>query len=490
MRTRPAPAAAPTRATASASAPTRHLRRIAAVASLVFVPLAAHSQSDPALKLSTTNQTAGTEFRAGVSDLQNLSMESASEHFKAAMTADPSFGLARVIYATIGGVPTSQLEAETNRGVVDAARGSTNELVLATAYREFALGHNAAATALLAAASKMMPNDALAAWQGEGGFGMPYAAARQFVAAHPTYPLAYNTLAYQEWFAGNRAAALAAAKRQTEILPNAPNPYDTYAELLQWNGDFAGAAAQYTKAAATAPKFPEAYAGLAEVAALQGQYDQARSYLNQAIANAWTPTEKLGYKRQIVGTYVLQGAPASDVANALEAAIAEAKAQGNGPQTAMLYSELATVQARSGNVSAAHQTLATAQAANQSVPWNVRYFGAMAHGLMKHWGPAAQELSALKSMATSDASVPPAALAALEGYQLTQQGKPADALKILMAADTTNVLVASRIAEAHAALGHPAEAETWNSRIRANYAVALGDFTDVNSRRRAAAMRR
>ncbi|HET7614615.1 MAG TPA: hypothetical protein VFK26_11880, partial [Gemmatimonadaceae bacterium] len=131
-----------------------------------------------------------------------------------------------------------------------------------------------------------------------------------------------------------------------------------------------------------------------------------------------------------------------------------------------------------------------AQAANPSVPWNVRYFGAMAHGLMKHWGPAGQELSALKSMAASDASVPPATVAALEGYQLTQQGKPADALRILMAADTTNVLVASRIAEAHAALGHQSEADIWNSRIKANYAVALGDFTDVNSRRRASGTRR
>jgi hypothetical protein len=114
----------------------------------------------------------------------------------------------------------------------------------------------------------------------------------------------------------------------------------------------------------------------------------------------------------------------------------------------------------------------------------------MAHGLMKHWAPAGQELAALKSMAASDpSSVPPAQLAALEGYQLTQQGKPADALKILMAADTTNVLVASRIAEAHAVLGHQIEADTWNSRIKANYAVLLGDFTDVNSRRRATTRR-
>ena len=47
------------------------------------------------------------------------------------------------------------------------------------------------------------------------------------------------------------------------------------------------------------------------------------------------------------------------------------------------------------------------------------------------------------------------------------------------------VLVANRMAEARAGLGHPAEAGAWNKKVNANYAMALGDFTNVNSRRRA-----
>ena len=50
---------------------------------------------------------------------------------------------------------------------------------------------------------------------------------------------------------------------------------------------------------------------------------------------------------------------------------------------------------------------------------------------------------------------------------------------------TTNVLVMNRIAEAHAALGHAADAAAWNAKVNANYALSLGDFTNVNSRRRA-----
>ena len=464
---------------------TRSTRYIAAVAILSVVPLAARSQTDPSLKLSTTNPTAAAEFRAGMNDAQNVSFESATAHFKAAMDADPNFGLARVLYASTAPIDPTQQNTELNRGVVDAARGTNNELVVAAAYREATLGHTDAASALFRAASQLIPTDRFIAWQAAGAFNAPLPATREFVTRYPNYPIGYNTLAYQAWAAGDRAAALAAAKRQVELLPNAPNPHDTYAEILQWNGNFADANTHYKHATTLSPRFPEAYAGLAEVAALQGQYDQARSYLNQAIANAWTPQEKLGYMRQIVGTYVLQGAPA-DVTKSLEAAIAEAKAQGDARMTAALYSQLATVQANAGNANAAHQTLATAKAASPNVPWNVHYFGAMAHGLMKHWAPAAQELADLKAQAAANpGTVPPDRIPALEGYQLTQQGKPADALKVLMATDTTSVLIMNRIAEAHAALGHPAEAAAWNNRVNTNYALNLLDFTNVNSRRRA-----
>jgi tetratricopeptide (TPR) repeat protein len=464
---------------------TRSTRFIAAVAILSVVPLAARSQTDTSLKLSTTNPTAAAEFRAGMSDFNNLSFESTTAHFKAAVDADPNFGLARVLYAGGGLLDPNQLNTELNRGVVDAARGTNNELIVAAAYREAQLGHNDAANALFRAASQLMPGNELLAWSATGGFGAPLATTREFVTRHPNYPIGYNTLAYQAWAAGDRAAALAAAKRQVELIPTAPNPHDTYAEILQWNGNFAEAAAHYKQAAAVPPKFPEAYTGLAEVAALQGQYDQARTYLNQAIANAWTPQQKLGYMRQIVGTYAMQGAPA-DVTKALEAAIAQAKAQGDGISTAILYSQLATVQANAGNANAAHQSLATAKAASATAPYQVHYFGGVAHGLMKHWAPAGQELAALKAQAAANpGTVPPDRIPALEGYLLTQQGKPADALAILMKGDTTSVLIMNRVAEAHAALGHPAVAATWNNRVNTNYALNLQDFTNVNSRRRA-----
>jgi tetratricopeptide (TPR) repeat protein len=465
---------------------TRFTSLVVASAILWLVPVAVRSQADSALKLSTLNPRAATEFRAGISDYQNLSLESAYTHFKAAVDADPNFGLARVLFAsTSADLTLADRNAELNRGVADAARANTNELVLAAAYREAALNHTGATKALFSAASQMMPSDRLAALGAAGGvfgFGAPLPALRELVTRYSDYPIAYNTLAYLSWFAGDHTGALAAAKRQVELNPTAPNPHDTYAEILQWSGNFADAAAHYKQAALLSPKFPEAYAGLAEVAALQGQYDEARGYLNQAIANAWTPQEKLGYMRQIAGTYALQGAPDA-LLKQLDAIVAEAKVQNNPQIVATTYAQIAATRANAGNTAGAHQALTMAQAASP----DVYYYGAMTHAMLKHWSPAGQQLGALKARAATDPSVAKDRIAAAEGFQLTQQGRPADALKILMAADTTNLLVMNRIAEAHAALGHSAEAAAWNNRITTNYALNLADFPAVNARRRARA---
>jgi hypothetical protein len=67
-----------------------------------LAPPAAKSQTDTALKLTTTVPQASAEFRAGVVDWENFSPEAAASHFGAAIKADPNFGLARVMYGFAG----------------------------------------------------------------------------------------------------------------------------------------------------------------------------------------------------------------------------------------------------------------------------------------------------------------------------------------------------------------------------------------------------
>ena len=460
-----------------------------------LTPVAARSQTDTSLKLSTTVPQAAAEFKAGVRDWENISIESAASHLAAATKADPSFGLARVLYgvtAAAGAQMTrAQALAEINHGVADAAaRGNTNELLLAAAYRESFQGNPRVATEIFDAAAHLLPTDRLVAVNAVGAVG-PGAgpgefvpALREFIAKNPDYAPAYNTYAYSSWANGDRAAAVAAAKKQAELNPNAPNPHDTYGEILQWNGNFPEALAEYRRATTTPPRFPGAYSGMAEVEALQGHYDQARAYLNQAIANAWTPRQKLFNMFEIAGTYALQGGANEALIKQLDAIAAEAKAQNDLDAAAVAIAEKAATYASANNIAAAHKAIADAKATSSPEPWDVNYFATMAHALLKHWGPANAELATMKQKTTDNPGIRRTLVAAAEGNLATQQGHPEDALKILMAADTTDISVMNRIAEAHAALGHPAEANKWYGRISNNFALSLSDFPAVNARRR------
>jgi tetratricopeptide (TPR) repeat protein len=460
---------------------------LVAAALFAVINLPAAGQSQSAVEFKTTNEQAVNEFKVGIAHMQYASADEASTHFAAAFKADPNFGLARVNWALTANLPTAQRDAEIDRGVADAAaHGSDGELIMATAIRELAYGRPNVSAALFRAASLLRPSDRLAEFASMLDLSgkEAIAARRELVKRHPDYALTYNQLAFDLWNAGDRSGALAAAKKQIELDSTASNPHDSYAHLLQWNGDFDAAKAHYLRAVSLPSPYPGSYGGLAEIAALQGKYDEARSYLNRAIAASYTPFEKLRYMRQIAGIQALQGEPDA-LTRQLEAVADAAKTDDRPDVAAEAYAQIAAVQAMAGRVDAAHKYVASAKAAAPVDSWWPNYYAAVAHSELKHWAPANVEISALKAKAAKNGNVSGAHIAAAEGFLLSRQGKADEALKVLMAADTTNFIVINRIAEAHAALGHTAESVKWNKRITDNYAVELTDFPGVNARRRA-----
>jgi tetratricopeptide (TPR) repeat protein len=452
---------------------------------LISLPAVAHSQSDVDFK--TTNQRAIDEFNLGVRNAEYNSSDEASNHFAAALRADPGFGLARVFWALFAQLPPVRLEAEITRGIADAAHGTDNELILALAVHEFSLNRPNVGAALFRAASELRPSDRYAGLLAMSGLSGndALAAHRDFAARHPEYALTYNSLAFDLWFAGDRAGALAAAKKQIEFDSAASNPHDSYAHLSQWNGDFDAAKIHYRTAVKLPSPYVGSYGGLAEVAALQGNYAEARGYLDKAIGASYTSYERLDYMQQVAGTYALQGGHVDALARQLEAIAAAAKSDGRMNVVAEAYGQIAASRAAEGKADVAHKYIETSMRGAPSDAWWQHYYAAVAHAQLKHWTPAANEISALKSMQSRHVKVSADHLAAAEGYLLTQQGKPNEALKALMSADTTSYIVMNRIAEAHAALGHRAEAMAWNKRIADNYNVGLADFPGVNARRRA-----
>ena len=457
------------------------------VSMVIFSFLAAHSavSQTPALTL-TASPAAVAEFRQGWAAAEMNQFEPSIKHLKAALSQDPGFGLARVLYVFQGGVSNSQQTAELNRGVADAAKGGTAELLLAMAWREQAENRAPQARALLKAVTELLPTDpflasSLASANAGAGRADAYAALKEVAKKFPDYAPIYNSLAYSGWAAGDHVAALTAAEKQVQLAPRNPNAHDSYAELMQWNGKLPEALHHYQEAVDIDPTFVEALIGMAEVETLQGHYDKAAGYVNQAIARTSIPSQKVTYMRDLAGVYAVANNRPKGLA-ALAAAVNAAKAEGNNQLAALMLAQEAASYAAGGDAKSAHAYLDMARATYPEPAAGVSFFAAMAHGRLKHWAPATAAIAAAK--AAPDAALLGDRILAAEAFLATGQGKPADAIALLSKADVTDALVAGRLAEAYAATGNTAEATKLQQQISNDYALNLANWAGANARAR------
>lgn len=264
-------------------------------------------------KLEVTAKS--SEARAAFADAwfnwANVNATRADSLSKAALELDPEFGLARAVGAAVApGLNQGQREVELNRAVADAARGSTNELLVAALIRAIVLTRNAEAAALSDAASALMPNDADVAFLRavRNGFGVAttedlIGVTRKF----PEYAAAYNLIAYRRYAEGNPSAALLMAETYMKLAPNHPNSHDTYAEILQFNGRLPEAMQHYQRALEIDPGYNAGEAGLAEVHMLMGHPAVARDAYAKAASHARTPTTRLNSLASGAAIYVLEG---------------------------------------------------------------------------------------------------------------------------------------------------------------------------------------
>lgn len=172
----------------------------------------------------------------------------------------------------------------------------------------------------------------------------------------------------------------------------------------------------------------------------------------------------------------------------LMAVVKEAKAQGNPRIAANAYSQLAASSANAGNAKAAHDYLALAYATDTAKSSTIGFYAAMAHGMLKHWGPAMEAIVAAK--AAPDYLPAAARVAAAEAFLETSQGRPTKAIEPIVGADLTDPVVAGRLAEAYLAAGRADDAAKLQQKIIDNRAIVLADFGGANARARARASQR
>jgi tetratricopeptide (TPR) repeat protein len=239
------------------------------------------------LQVTTTSADARTAFWAAWSDQNNVFASRARLQAVKAVSLDPAFGLARTHSAAIaaGSVLTPvQREQELNRGVADAAKGSTGELILAAAMRAAALNRDAEAQALAAAAVALMPDDPyVATFQVSIAPGNRTALVLALTRKFPDFAPPYNTLAYAQRTAGDTVLALKTIGEYVRLAPTHPNAHDSYAEMLQSSGRYAEAISHYERAVQLDSTFAMGYAGIAESNMLQKKYPEAITHMQRAL---------------------------------------------------------------------------------------------------------------------------------------------------------------------------------------------------------------
>src|SRR5687768_13169514 len=316
------------------------------------------------LTFTTASEEArNSTFEAAV-NLFNAHPALAASHAKKALAADPSLGMARAMYAWANPpeLTAEQREQELNRAVVDAARATTAELLGATTIRAIALNRNDEANVLLDAMVALLPDDPvppyLRAIRGTDQAKVVAdleAVTRRF----PTFPPAFNLLAYQRWAAGDREGALRAVQEYVRLAPNHPNTHDSYAEILQFAGRLPEALQHYQQSVRLDSSFGGGALGVAEVHMLMGHPAVARAEYAKAAEVATTPAAKLAARAAGASMYLLEAKP-KDAVRDLMAVAAAAEQQNLKPQAAGYHRVAALIEAMFGDRNAIAPHLAKA----------------------------------------------------------------------------------------------------------------------------------
>jgi len=265
------------------------------------------------LQVTTSSADARTAFWAAWSDQTNVFMSRARLQALKAVSLDPAFGLARTFSASIAlpasGLTPVQREQELNRGVADAAKGTTGEFIMAAAMRANALGRDAEAQTLAAAAVALMPDEPyVATFQVSIAPGNRTPALLALTRKFPTFAPPYNTLAYAQLAAGDSAVGLTTIGEYVRLAPTHPNAHDSYAEMLQMNGKYAEAITHYERAVQIDSTYAQGYAGIAESNLLLKKYPDAITQMQRAVKV--DPTYAAGYAL-IAVAYLQSGRPDS-----------------------------------------------------------------------------------------------------------------------------------------------------------------------------------
>jgi len=453
----------------------------AAVGLLALIPHRAAAMQgatgEAGLTATTTSAEARAAFWAGLDDIDNIYLPRAARQLQQALSLDPSFGIARVAYGLFApGLTNEQRDEEINRGVADAARASTGELLVTMAWRARGAPRAEERRVLFQAAADLLPGDDRLSYYAAANVADQRERERRLAEVtrrHPDYGPTFNQLAYLRWGLGDGPGALAAAEQQLKVSPNIPNAHDSYAEMLQFHGRLDEARPHYQHAMRLDADYIAAHTGLAEIAMLQGDGATARTHYGHAIQKDAVPQNKLGYRQAIAVTWVSEGNLKAAV-DEYTAVAAEAERNSYPGVAATAHRNLAVLEAALGDKNTPHGHLAKAQELGGDTPTQ-QVFAAFTHSLLGHMNPA--KAAAGKFAEGGNAPNPTPALMrnirAVNGVVAAAEGNTAAALEESRQAAQLGALGKALAAEQLKKSGKTAEAQALRQEVMAFSVVDL-----------------
>lgn len=413
------------------------------------------------IELTTSSEKAKADYRMILPLSNNLRGTRARAYALSALSADPSFGLARIQAARLNpDLTNEQRTAEATRALADMTSASVPEVLFALFNRETFAGRTQSAQATLRALAEMVPGDPDVHFilLNSRRAGAPAAEAlrldREFIARFPDYAPGYNQHAYTLYTSGDKTAAFAAIANYVRLAPAEPNSHDTFGDLLVLEGRFDEAVAHSNAAIRLDSSWTQGYMKIGAIRLQAGFADSARTWFRRGMEKAPTPAAKADAYNWVATTYVI----ARDGRNALRMldsvrAAAEAwnlpaatralthlrlalieanlgskqnvathlghAAQINGGTTLAqsLYSSIAY--ASIGDATQARAFADTYAATANAVPTTTRVLNALAAVTARDWARAEGELAQV--------TTPNTLAQQLRGEVLKAQGKKADA---------------------------------------------------------------
>ncbi len=421
---------------------------------LVALPasLAGQDQEYESPAATTMNVTSASpealeHFQAGMWEWDNIDFAAAGKHFEAALSVDPSFGAARVYHAAAApGMTSDERVEQIAVGMVDMARGTTVEQLLALAFKELVSGNSETAGVLVTAASELAPDAPHLAYRQAMMSGGGIKAMKGVVKRFPDFAPAYNIIAYNLYADGKTDEAVEAVTKYMELAPDHPNAHDSYAEIMQWEGQTETALAHYRKAVELRPSYVAGYTGIAETEWLLGNRDDARAALEQAAGYQTTQNARLNTRRAIGASYMMEGKRKEADAIFAEVATAAAAAGNNGLARNAHY-QAAANDAINGNGKAVSSHLA--QAAELGGEGTGYYLWASVTNALAGNTEQARAMTASLEQTASESAA--GAVRIAKAHLLLTEGDAAGAMAILESAEP-NLMTRALEAQCHKAM--------------------------------------